>query len=55
MDQKIFDKLDEVTDKSIQLADKVLDDSIPKVYNVLDAISNWLSSKLDTTESKHSK
>ena len=55
MNQEMFDKLDEVTDKSIKLVDKVIDDSVPKVNSFLDKLSTWLSSKLESAESKHSK
>lgn len=46
MDQEMIDKLEVVTDKSIALIDKTIDDSIPKVNRLLDALSRWLDSKL---------
>ena len=48
-------KLDEVTDKSIQLIDQTIDKSIPKIENLLDRFSSWLSTKLVADDTKHSK
>lgn len=54
MNQEVYDKLDEVTDKSIQLADKLLDEATPRIYNILDRFSDWLTKQLES-EPKSSK